>query len=505
VRTIKWFPWCLIVVVFCIYASSLGIWAYADDCGYVLRAYNSETRWSLFATGSYVFRPLERLVNAINAEIYGYDCTAFTHAFSLVMYLFSIVLVFKATKLFWGNLKWAPAIAAVLFGLHPQNVMSVTQIDTVSQLLATVFLLLLVLQLFGATAFNSIRHSFLSFVLALLAFLSKETSLGAVFGISLSAIICHYVKSKRDSRKFARQYTALIAAIGVALLAYMLLRFHNGAALGSPGTQYNLSLLGRSLFINMGQLLVGVFYYASTLDFFPTRVFGNILISALLMLSLYSLIVFFYYSEMRSIQMSSFDAHVQNWIAKSIGLFLIMGSGLFPVVLIGKMSELYTFTSIPFFAIWISYSLGSLVQQRSGTLRVFTICLVVFLSIWAGLGTHRKVLRSREISDRAKSYFSDLQDIGSQLGAEEQVVCWQATADAEPPDYSAFSKQDRVIVRSAVALANQLGLISVRYQHKSSSDQKCDMRISVRNGHVVLSANQGDDEATTKGQLSKAK
>ena len=398
----------LLILAALLYAPGLSIWVYGDDFGHLARAAVLSSRWSILDTSNFVFRPLERLVNSLNVALLGYETTFLSHAVALFGFLAAVALVFWLSLSLFSFSKTAAALTAAYFAVLPTNVISIIQIDTISQQYAIVFSLLLTFWLLDQRR-PPVAYGVGAALLAFLAFLSKETAVGAVVTLPL---VVHVLWLPRDGeRRWAGWRTLVVSysAIAVALLAYLGLRLVSGATFGNPGDRYSLSFSVVPVVKNVARLAGGLIY---ALDLFPHLQPARIVVSTFLTLGLglLSLVGLPGLGRQSSDGRSDLETGPTG-IAAIAGLGLLILAGMFPVVLTGHMSELYTYSSSPFYALLLGLLVErgyrasrSFERRRPYASRIVLIFLVVVIA-WLAWGTREKLALALDVSRRAEQYF----------------------------------------------------------------------------------------------------
>ena len=170
-----------LVTISFLYIPSLKILALGDDFSTILVGIiDPNDRWEIFSSSGFAFRPIERVVNAIDATINGHSSTLITHVISLIGFSFSALLVFLITNYFYSEIPLLSFICTMLFIVSPNNVTSVTQIDTISQQYATVFVLFSFWWLLTKDNINQIYYYIILGISIFFALISKENPIGII-------------------------------------------------------------------------------------------------------------------------------------------------------------------------------------------------------------------------------------------------------------------------------------------------------------------------------------
>ena len=512
----RWICAMLLVLVALLYAPSLNIWANGDDFGDLVRAPESPL-WDVFSPvgdeTSWQFRPLERLVNSINVSLLGYESTLFSHIVALLGFMISVVMVFWLARLLEPDSRGYAILASAYFAAFPTNVFNVIQIDTISQQYATAFSLLVLWWLLSQYHRKSVVYHGVSFLLLSLCLCSKTTSVGFVSAAPLAAYLLGWSNFTHRRRMGLRNLVVSYAGTVILLLVYVLLRWMNGIAFSEPSGVYSPHFSPITVSSNVLILLSGIVYAGSSLDIFPGLQVARVVPSAIFTLGLLGLsgIGIWHMMKVRGHKKTSQDAPRSEIGFKSrqltvVGLSVLILAGMFPIILIGKMSESYTYGSSPFYALLLGlFVVHGLQAIRSSRLlrasasRVVLVFLLVVI-VWLAYGTGEKVRLALDVSDRVKSYFHEMEFWLDSIPSTEVTLCWRndhspeetgayrgfliqeaaAARDRLFPDereaggYSSFLIPDRVILGGVVRFASRLGSKPVSYVAESSNAELCD-------------------------------
>ena len=145
-----------------------------DDQGYILdnpllKDFSVEKLFTLFWMGNY--HPLTMLLFTIGYKLAGFH-GLFFHLFNLIFHLINVYLVFRLIEKLVKNNLFVAMLTALLFGIHPMHIESVTWISELKDVLyATFFLLSLNMYILYADQGTKMRYagSLFFFLLSLLA------------------------------------------------------------------------------------------------------------------------------------------------------------------------------------------------------------------------------------------------------------------------------------------------------------------------------------------------
>ncbi|HEY52542.1 MAG TPA: hypothetical protein G4N94_03710 [Caldilineae bacterium] len=109
--------------------------------------------WNIFGKDPmlvFVFRPVERLINAIDISVLGVHSFLFSHLMGLTGFIASVYLVYFLARRLLVHKERGALLVALGFSAMTSNVLSIVQVDSLSQQFATMFTLLALLTLIRA-------------------------------------------------------------------------------------------------------------------------------------------------------------------------------------------------------------------------------------------------------------------------------------------------------------------------------------------------------------------
>ena len=443
-------PWVvaplLALVALFLYLPGMSGWMVADDIAQVKGALIE--RWPL----RNFFRPLERGVNVLNVRWFGLENLAFAHAFGLAGFV-SVVLSTYALGRRLPRSALPAALAAALVAVSPLATASVVQIDTLSQQFVTVFALLFLLTLLAAKARSSWPLYALAYGFALLALLSKESAPGLVAAVPLAAFLLRPPQHPQRRGTFRELFGDLVGNyLGVALVAalYLTLRVLFGVGFGGDveGGQYDLRLSPARLLQNLALYGGSLFYTGgSTLDLLPVLKPGRVAVSGLFTAALLAVSSV---GAVRLVRSSGLSRPL-------MGLFLLALAGTFPVILTEQVSELYTYGSLPFYALLLGFTFPAGVEGlasrfRARWLRPAAAGFVALLLIWSAGGAAEKVRLIDNLGAQSRGYFEQTQAFLETNPDGPLRLCWR-----DPPEpgafYSTFVMRPELVAGRAMGFA----------------------------------------------------
>lgn len=228
---------------------------------------------SFFTSASdYYFRPVLWATYLLDMKFWGAE-TSFMHLENILVHLTNTLLIFSSACILRRLLKiqqcWFPALAAVLFAIHPVNTEAVNWIAGRSDLLAGFFVLLANLLLLMSLEYQRPAYAWLSLVLLAPGFFAKET---AVFYLPAAMALVYCLMPLPGSRRIAlsvalRQQLPYQCPFIVGPLVYLLVR--SGLFLSrDTGFQLLKKALdeqGQKLYAMLESAIAGTGFYARKL------------------------------------------------------------------------------------------------------------------------------------------------------------------------------------------------------------------------------------------------
>ncbi|HVW70112.1 MAG TPA: hypothetical protein VHB68_14135 [Steroidobacteraceae bacterium] len=411
-----------------------------DDFAHV--EFAARQGWNLLHMGPVFFRPIERILIGVNWLLFGAN-------FWLVKLVAVAVLVLKAglvheiaKRIVSPAWPWAPAVIAAIFLAHPMHVSAVGKIDTVSEDLAALFALLVVLFAFVAAEANDAKDSGKALravvgaaVMVFFGMLSKEAFAGVaaatpfMFATALGS-------SQRGSRRLLAGLLALEGALGAG---YLVLRHASGFSLAAPNGAGRYQLhFGLNVIKNIAAELGSIGFPGSTLAVFVRLDIVHVIISAGL------LIVFVALFRERLVDMT-FGAGTLPAVRRRAVLIVLLATvaAFFPTCLIPDLvSENQTALALPFVVLLLlACPLGSPPQgalARTGRLA----CLSLVAITWMVSATTGKVLAAYETSVRAYGIGDEILARYFEHPVPQVIFCFQPSVRSKPTKYSIFSLPD---------------------------------------------------------------
>lgn len=335
------------LVTLSLYGRALTVLPYADDMTHVVNA-KAYGLWVFYPF--MFFRFFERLVNAVNFQLLD-QSVAITLAANFLC--LAVIAVLTAALAQWLDPR-RPAtamLAPILVLFHPGIASEVAQMDTLSQMNSALFAL-------GAFAYMVMRYrpqspksNFFLFLLVLATLLSKEICFGQVASLVVVAFYKSWLLDRQDWKIAVRKTLLVIAVVASAAAVYMAMRYFAHSPIHTDGARYvadfgplhiakniAIALGGSALVGNTVHILTGGWRGLDAWD-----VAGIVFSAAGWALALAGL--WRVCAGRAQDKMGVADAHK---IVLCLGFLL---AGLFPMAIIGVVSEQYLVQLVPFLAI----------------------------------------------------------------------------------------------------------------------------------------------------------
>ncbi len=439
-------PWVIIPLLAAamlgLYLRSFSGWAVADDLQHLKGAVAETHPFRIF------FRPLEHAVNLLNVRWLSLENLMFARATGLAGFLTVVLSTYTLGRRLGAALP--AAFAAALVAVSPLATTSVVQIDTLSQQFVTVFALLFLLSLLAAKSRSSWPLYGLAYAFALLALLSKETAPGLVAAVPLAVFLLHPKEGAGSGRTLRGLLGDYVMVIVIAAL-YAALRLYAGIDFGSSieAGQYELEVTPARIARNLALYGGNLFYTGgSTLDLFPTLVPWRVAVSGLFTGTL--LVI--------SGIGTAYLVREHRFGKPLLSLCILTFAGVFPVVLTERISELYTYGSLPFYALLLgfafpagAYTLAS--RFRARWLRPAAVSFAVLLLAWSAWGAAEKVRLVADLGTQSLGYFEQTRAFLKTDAEGPLRLCWQDRPEASTPTYSILVMNPNYVATRAIDFA----------------------------------------------------
>jgi hypothetical protein len=453
-----------ILVALALYGPILGLGPVADDFAHLTHVRTVPFHEGYLGIDSWI-RPLETMANYLGAALLGPGDLTVVHSISLFCFCLCAALVHHLA-LALTRCRGVAFLAGLLFVCHPANMQAVGQMDTLSQLLAGLFSVLLLRWLL----FASSRWAALvgTAGLALLAVFSKETAMGAVLAAPLVVALLRPEGAAR--RRILLHLVPCLFAVAVLLVLRDQMR--GGLLPGTESGRYALAPGVPGLARNIVFLLTGTAYVGSTLDVFPTVRTGPLVVSLMGSAALLVLAV-------RGMSTGLREGERARKIV-ALGLFLLAGT--FPVALARGASELYLFGLTPAFSILLALLVlePSLPRQRW---RLRPELVLVLVLPWMAGRVLDKVDAACRLDEKTRYYLKAMEEAGSRDG---EVILPLHPHPVTGDGYSVLVLSDDAIVQKALAHVRAVGTTSRRLEIRPEKGKNRYLLVPLHTGSATL-------------------
>lgn len=437
----------LAVVLLAVYAPGWHLAPYADDLMVMIAAEVGITGGAY--ADEIMFRPLELFVLGLSFILTGTPELAKLANFA--------GLLLTAGMLFWLGRRLDPAsralpvVLAALFACHPGNVIAVSEIDTVSQQYATVCVVaVFAWYLFGPRQ-RPVGYHAVGAGLALLALLSKEAAVGAVFALPVAAAVVDLLGRAEPLRPTLRRALLALGCLSLVFAIYMGLRWAAGATLVADPQYPRYALDPFNLVRNAILLLGSVAYLGSTLEVFVLRAPWRVVVSGLLTLGVLGL------AALGALGLLRERRTVARRPAAVLGAACVMiVASLFPVALIGWPGELHGYLPRPFYTLVVGVlavrGVAAIARRASLSGRAGAMLAgagVVTLAGWMLFGVSEKLAYAAQPAARSEAFLAQMTAwyAARSTLAEPVVTCVLDTEASETPVYSVYTPRSYSLVQ----------------------------------------------------------
>lgn len=360
---------------FAIYFSGLQIQYYSDDYQWVFESpseiilhyflnMNPLTNW---------YRPMQAAYSASLQSVFGLDTTP-GHAIQILTHALFCFLIYNAVrKLSQSEVK--AMLSAGMMLISQANAHAVLSNDTMSQMGGTLFGCLSLWLLY--TALRAENHSTIRLVLSLTTFavalLFKESSISFLPMLFFLSLIMNLRKPKSVQLK---NISKVFAPYIIITAAYLVVRFNLVDPQPLFGAErYNFNF-GLNIVRNIAMLTFSAFVPISSVTYYTALQAGNyfVIFSGMLATSLIILAAAYGLYKMKD----------RGVLFAFLALTLL---SFFPMALLNRVSELYTYNAMPFasilFGIGIGTLWGAIVKVRVKSILAGTLLLLSCSHIFA--------------------------------------------------------------------------------------------------------------------------
>lgn len=426
-------------VAYLLYLPSFSNWGVIDDLVHVRAAMNK------VAPTLTLFRPLERFSNEVNVAWLGPNDLRFSLVVNFLGYLLTTAGTYVLGRHLFPRSVLPSLFACALVAFSPITAVATLQIDTISQQFATGFSVWFFLALSVATTKRSPPLYIAAFSSAMLALLSKETSLGMVACVPLATFLAGPTRRKPRANAPLHDVFRNYVALGLIFVGYLAARGASGYRFnGLPDDMYYITFNFEQIIENIAIYFAGLLYIGgSSFDIFPSLKPWRLVISAVFTFTLGSLSILGFIRPRFSRRMAL------------LTLVLLFLAGAAPVLPVGTLSELYVYSSLPFFALFVAFSsydglrhLNQHLQRPVNEVLTATFCLL--LLSWLAFGTHEKIAAYGRESLLTRRYALQTQPFVQSITQKHITLCWVPSEQDDIPSFGVFAIDPSVLAYYAI-------------------------------------------------------
>lgn len=367
-----------------------------------------------------IFRPVQILINGLNFSFFNYHVYIST-GFNIGFFLINILLLYRIAVFLFD--KKSALFISFIYALHTFNVSAVIQMDTLSQNINTTAFLALFYWIFIKSDNKKMPlHLIISFLLFLLNFFAKESSLGLVFVLPAVYFFWQLFSLKKTKKQAFKTVLLLLLPLLTAFFIYLLCRYQVEVVPFAErdnsfsGSRYGINLNFLRIFKNFMLMTGSVFFLGNSLDFFTEKLFSRISLVLGLLLSL-----LFFLLALISIIKKKKDIKGFNLIM--LAFFFI--AAVFPsIVMVKQVSELYAALLVPFYTLLMGYLITKLLPKK---VLVFLLIPFLLLSVY---GIQHKIAAYSEVGRRSFSFKQSLEEL-----PQDRPLKILFTGEKRPQDY----------------------------------------------------------------------
>ena len=422
----------LAVIIFGIYCPGIGTNYFNDDFKFVFKDPSSKIFHFFNHTnpGIHTYRPFQAMFSALTQVFFGMETWSIQFIQICFHILFCFLLYLFIQEIGFNRL--AALIASLYMGINQINAQTVLGNDTFVHLMAALFGALSLLYIYKSQKEETNKRSYKKYYWFALLFFAfslfmKETAIAFLLIIA-SVLLIQKIKYLRK-RFFWKRYILLVLPFCIIFYFYYVIR--SFVVLPASYSTQDVYTIGLGLHVIKNlilQISSAVVPWSSTYVYF-SFLSKNVLRIAWIAITSLIFCLSFLYGLLRA---------TNKRILIIISLIGIMA--LFPTFLLRHVSELYTYTAMPYFSILIGVGLAQLIKKiitRGRKSHIFVMYILVFSLIASQMSAVREKAflmkrngeRSSEMLQQIKPWLSKIPRGG------ELILVNQKTGEKE---YSLF-------------------------------------------------------------------
>jgi len=380
--------------------------------------------------------------------------------------------------------RYPALVAGLAMAASQGNVLAVASNDTLSQLGGTLFGVAAIVALAARDRPNVCVHGLrrglihlLALLFLLLSLLSKEASVC----FALLAIGVIVVAPARDVPRGRRMLRVMAEVAPILIVTFSYLAFRDSlhvrpASFG--GGMYDFRF-GLNVLRNIATLGISAVLAGSSVDLYAALKLRN-----LALVGVYSAVLGLWVAMLGWGLIRSRNLGHVAWL----GLAAIVA--MFPMALMNHVSELYTYSSMPFVAAMIGLALGSLLEAggQAGFRRRAAVLVGAALLLSHGLAVQSKVRMMRDNGRRASELLPAV--INAARNAAPGATITLVTTKPAGPTYSSFLVSDFDLLSDAgnwIRISAQRPDLKVTIVESGEASTSAPdvFRVTIENGRVV--------------------
>lgn len=235
----------ILLAIVIAFINSINNFFVADDFTWLhwaATATTSDLPKYFFQSSDFFYRPLDKVIVYFLYAIFSFQQQGF-HIFILLIHFLTALAVFFLAKRLTNN-KLVSALTALLFALHPAHAENIFWFSTISVDLGALFILLMMIAFMKYRESKSLIAYIISFVFALLAFVSYE--IAVIVPFVLITLDIFILKPKRNKKVYL-SYLPFV----ILLALYFVMRVVSHAFSGGGDYSYHLSRILPNIFGNI--------------------------------------------------------------------------------------------------------------------------------------------------------------------------------------------------------------------------------------------------------------
>lgn len=178
-------------------------------------------RWGFFITSNDLYRPLSKVMFAIEYQLFG-DNPLPSHFINILLFIGCVILLFLFFDALFEKVKTGVAfLAALLFAIHPIHTEVVANIKSRDELLCFFFAILSMNIYMRYVVTGKLKYFITATLFIFLSLLSKET---AIVFVAIVPLIFFFYKNEHKNRSLFITLSYVAAAVTFLLIRFLVLK-----------------------------------------------------------------------------------------------------------------------------------------------------------------------------------------------------------------------------------------------------------------------------------------